>query len=168
MAIAPAAKKSNEYEQLARTSETTGNRAFQQSPDTGSAPLVDEHGRLITRIAGAGGFVPVVTGTTTQVPSGARSVVDQIVVSAVPCTVQDLVFYHRSATPQFFQIHDASALLSGGETPVYQIEVGVQPVLLSYSVETPLSTGMVIAVSTTEDTFTAGTITMSLTGNFVV
>ncbi len=168
MATVATPPKTREYEQTSRVSDADGNRSYQQVADTGSAPLVDEHGRLITRAAGSGGFVPSVGGTTTQVPAGARSVADQIVVSAVPCTINDLIFYHRNAASRFFQIHDASALLSGGEVPLYQIQVDAQPVLLSYTTQTPLAVGLVIAVSTTEDTFTADGTILSLTGNFIV
>lgn len=168
MAIAPAEDKSIEFGQLARTGEADGTRGFQQNPDTGTSPLSDDHGRLIVRVAGAGGFVPDLGGTFTQVALGARSVTDQFTVSGAPCSINDLLFYHRDGTDRFFQIHNASAALTGGETPFYQILVPTNRQLLSYSVKSVLSVGMVIAVSTTEDIFTAGTITISLTGNFLV
>lgn len=84
--------------------------------------------------------------------------VTQAVISAVPCELAIVAGYNSDPTATdllYVQLHDASAAIAPGTVPEVVIPVYGGKTPYSYGLELDFAIGLVIALSTTELTFTA-------------
>ncbi len=156
-----AAPKDEINSQFGRTSNAAGNSVpapLDPLVNRGLAPLVDNNGRIIVRVADENGFE--VLGTFTEFTSGAaRSPTAGITVAAVPLLRLDSIWgYNGSASPGQFFLHIYNIIApptAGVSVPDYVIPVPGRFTTFSFGERISLSAGYTVAASSTEFVFTA-------------
>lgn len=155
-----AAPKDELNSQFGRTADAAGNslpNPLDPLANRGLAPLVDSNGRLIVRLADAGGLIDL--GVFTEFTSGgARSPTAGVTVAAVPLIRLESIWgYNANAVPaQFFlHIYDIIAPPTPGvSVPVYIVPVPGNFATFSFSERISLASGYTVAASITEFLFT--------------
>lgn len=87
-----------------------------------------------------------------------NGLVTQQLVNDTECLLTLVGGYNSDVAPgstSYVQLHDTNVPLVGGEIPIVIIPVSGGKISYSYGIETLFSIGIVIAMSTTELTFTA-------------
>ncbi len=156
----PAPQKSLENTQFGRTSDSAGNSVpapFALSFNQGLAPLVDDNGRLITRLADQNGFIDI--GTFNEFTSGAaRSPTAGVTVEAVPLVRLESIWgYNANVVPTLFFLHIYDIIAPptpGVSTPVYVVPVPGNFATFSFSERISFASGYTVAASSTEFLFT--------------
>lgn len=133
--------------------ESTGiNPAAPLSDGDAYKPLLDSNGVLLVRGVSGGGGGGLLT--TSYIPAAGIDQTSQYVVATQACTTIALQFFVRTMGPRYFQIHDDDAAISGGAVPAYVQLINGQREAYTLTVPVNLSTGMVVAISSTELTYT--------------
>lgn len=154
-----AGPKTVENDQFARTSTALGTKTTPSiGPDQGISPLADNDGRLIVRLAGAGGFLPDPTSNP-FIFSGTYVPVAGSIINPAPTLFFGSVGYNDNIGPVYLQYFNSVALPVAGVTvPTLTFLLGAGPSfyipeqLSEMSVSFPV--GLVIAGSTTQFVFT--------------
>lgn len=75
-----------------------------------------------------------------------------------PGSMEEVTFINREGSAVYFQLHDTTSALSGGETPLISIPMAADERLsLSPKEGMVFSTGIIFGFSTTQDSYTAAT-----------
>ena len=160
----PSPNKNGINEQFARTAvDGTLDRSYTLTTDKGSAPLVDDNGRLIVRTVAAGPGPSTFTEITGA--AGTNPGTDQVVLNVGPAVIDKLIFYHTAVAPRFFQIHDAAAVVAPAAVPLLQIQAQGNFTVHHFDLPVSVTTGLVVAFSTAELTFVVGPTTFSIFGS---
>jgi hypothetical protein len=134
--------------------------------DQTSGVLVSRDGQVGVRFCDAAGF-PEGEERYTQHHEALVNpafLVDQILVSDRTCRLTEAVGYANGLAIQtdFFYLgfYDSAKALAGGETPVLEFPVSQNRGSFSIGYEHRFETGLVVALSTAQGTFTAGATVM--------
>jgi hypothetical protein len=146
--------------QWGRVSSALGNSIpdpIATSSNQSAAPLVDNNGRVITRLADENGFIDI--GTFTEFTSGAaRSPTAGVTVEAVPLVRLESIWgYNGNLVPTLFFLHIYDIIAPptpGLSTPLYIVPVPGNFATFSFSERISLSSGYTVAASSTEFIFT--------------
>jgi hypothetical protein len=132
-------------------------------PGEQTAPvMVDRDGRQVVRLADAGPFEEGdkrwEQRLTVSIPPS--SLADQLLVADRPCRFLETFGYADGTTPAAFyyvQLHNSAYALTGGEVPVFEFPVDQNRGSFSLAYGHDFDTGLVLALSTTQGSFTGGT-----------
>lgn len=145
--------KTNDNQQFGVTSPDGNAPDPESGYGFGRAPMLDDKGRMVARLADAAGFPDA--GFTTRAQPHAVALVTQEQIATGAALMTKLAGMNDSgAARRYVQVFDRIAALVGGEVPVISILVPIRE-RFYYEIPYRFAVGIRIGLSTDPDNFAA-------------